>query len=158
MRGAPHSGFATLISRMSRTSSGVLGRPPRGLDFQRHQARNPARCHQMMVSGLRIFTAFNTLGSQVIEPRKHQTIDIADGHPLGRPTLQHIELMPKGENFGLQGCARPEQPGRGVPRPARFFGRGASSELCRTGCSYGAAASFAPWSARCPVASPLPTI
>jgi hypothetical protein len=23
--------------------------------------------------------------------------------------------MPKGENFGLQGCARPEQPGHGVP-------------------------------------------
>jgi hypothetical protein len=32
-----------------------------------------------------------------------------------RPTPQHIELMPKGENFGLQGCARPEQPGHGVP-------------------------------------------
>jgi hypothetical protein len=23
--------------------------------------------------------------------------------------------MPKGENFGLQGCAQPEQPGHGVP-------------------------------------------
>jgi hypothetical protein len=51
----------------------------------------------------------------VIEPRKHQAIDIADGNPLGRPTPQHIELMPKGENFGLQACARPEQPGHGVP-------------------------------------------
>jgi hypothetical protein len=50
MRGALHSGFATLISRMSwRISSGVLGRPPRGLDFQR-QARKPARCHLMMLS------------------------------------------------------------------------------------------------------------
>jgi hypothetical protein len=37
MRGAPHSGFATLISR----------------------ARKPARCHLMVVSGLRIFTASN---------------------------------------------------------------------------------------------------
>jgi hypothetical protein len=27
----------------------------------------------------------------VIEPRKHQAIDIADGYPLGRPTPQHIE-------------------------------------------------------------------
>jgi hypothetical protein len=42
------------------------------------------------------------LGSQVLEPRKHQAIDIADGNPLGRPTPQHIELMPKGKNFGLQ--------------------------------------------------------
>ena len=58
MRGAPHSGFGTLISQMSwRISPGVLGRPPRGLDFQRHQARKPARCHLMMVSGLRIFSA-----------------------------------------------------------------------------------------------------
>jgi hypothetical protein len=65
MRGAPHRGFATLISRMSwRISSGVLGRPPRGLDFQRHQARNPARFHLMMVSGLRIFTASNTSGAR----------------------------------------------------------------------------------------------
>jgi hypothetical protein len=38
--------------------------------------------------------------------RKHQAIDIADGYPLGCPTPQHIELMPKGENFGLQGRAR----------------------------------------------------
>jgi hypothetical protein len=53
------------------------------------------------------------LGSQVIEPRKHQAIDIADGNPLGRPTPQHIELMPKGENFGLQGRAT------GTARPRR---------------------------------------
>jgi S-ribosylhomocysteine lyase LuxS involved in autoinducer biosynthesis len=58
------------------------------------------------------------LGSQVIEPRKHQAIDIADGNPLGRPTPQHIELMPKGENFGLQGSARPEEPSHGMPANA----------------------------------------
>jgi hypothetical protein len=36
IRGAPHSGFAALMSRMSRRmSAGVFGRPPRGRDFQR---------------------------------------------------------------------------------------------------------------------------
>jgi hypothetical protein len=36
IRGAPQSGFAILISRMSwRTSTGVLRRPPRGRDRQR---------------------------------------------------------------------------------------------------------------------------
>ena len=67
--------------------------------------------------GLRLedFHYVQHLGSQVIEPRKHQAIDIGDGYPLGRPTPQHIELMPKGENVGLQGCARPEQPGHCVP-------------------------------------------
>ena len=68
-------------------------------------------------AGLRLedFHYVQHLGSQVIEPRKHQAIDIGDGYPLGRPTPQHIELMPKGENVGLQGCARPEQPGHCVP-------------------------------------------
>jgi len=28
---------------------------------------------------------------------------------------QHIELMAKDENFGLQRCARPQQPGHCVP-------------------------------------------
>jgi hypothetical protein len=66
--------------------------------------------------GLRLedFHRVQHLGSQLIEPRKHQAIDIADGNPLWRPTSQHIELMPS-ENFALQGCARPEQPGHGVP-------------------------------------------
>jgi hypothetical protein len=88
VRGAPHSGFDTLISRMSwRISSGVLGRPPRGLDFQRQQARNPARCSD---DGLRLedFHRIQHLGSQVIEPRKHQAIDVSDADPLGRPTPQ----------------------------------------------------------------------
>jgi hypothetical protein len=36
MRGAPHSGLATLISRINcRISAGTPGRPQRGLDFQR---------------------------------------------------------------------------------------------------------------------------
>ena len=67
--------------------------------------------------GLRLedFHRVQHLGSQVIQSRKYQAIDIADGNPLGRLTPQHIELMPKGENFGLQGCARPEQLGHGVP-------------------------------------------
>src|SRR5258707_10212438 len=36
IRGAPHSGLAMLISRISRRiSTGTIGRPPRRLDFQR---------------------------------------------------------------------------------------------------------------------------
>jgi hypothetical protein len=65
MRGAPHSGLATahLTNELANLIR-FLGRPPRGLDFQRHQARNPARCHLMMVSGLRIFTSSNTPGAR----------------------------------------------------------------------------------------------
>src|SRR5258708_830790 len=43
--------MARLISRMScRISSGVFGRPPRGLDFQRQYARKPARCQRIGVT------------------------------------------------------------------------------------------------------------
>jgi hypothetical protein len=56
--------------------------------------------------GLRLedFHRVQHLESEVIEPRKYQAIDIADGNPLRRPTPQHIELMPKGENLGLRGA------------------------------------------------------
>src|SRR3984893_11423780 len=43
MRGAPQSGFAMLISRISfRISSGTICRPPRRLDFQHQYNRKPA--------------------------------------------------------------------------------------------------------------------
>ena len=60
--------------------------------------------------GLEDFHRVQHLGSHVIEPGKRQAIDIADGNPLGRPTPQHIEGMPKGENFGLQGCVGRNSP------------------------------------------------
>ena len=53
--------------------------------------------------------------NQPIEPGKHQSIDIADGHPLWRPPSQHIDLMSKDEDFGLQRGARPEQSDHGAP-------------------------------------------
>src|ERR1700704_5559505 len=47
IRGAPHSVFTMLISRISRRiSSGTVGRPPRGRDFQRQYDLNPARCRR----------------------------------------------------------------------------------------------------------------
>jgi hypothetical protein len=46
-----------------RISSGVFGRPPGGLDFQRHQARKPARCQRIIVSGLTMVRASSTLGA-----------------------------------------------------------------------------------------------
>jgi hypothetical protein len=44
-------------------SSGVFGRPLRGLDFQRQYARKPARCQRITVSGLTIFKASSTPGA-----------------------------------------------------------------------------------------------
>ena len=50
--GAPQSGLARLISRISRRiSSGTLGLPARRRDFQRQKERKPARCQWITVSG-----------------------------------------------------------------------------------------------------------
>ena len=64
MRGAPQSGLARLISRISRRiSGGTLGLPARRLDFQRQKERKPARCHRIIVSGRTIVTASRTVGA-----------------------------------------------------------------------------------------------
>jgi hypothetical protein len=52
MRGAPQSGLAKLMSRISRRISGrTCGRPPCPLDLRRQNDRNPARCQPITVSG-----------------------------------------------------------------------------------------------------------
>src|SRR6202045_2255411 len=65
MRGAPQSAFARLISPMSvRSSAETFGLPTRLRDRQRQNARNPARCQRMMVSGRTIATTSRTDGNQ----------------------------------------------------------------------------------------------
>src|SRR6266481_2320450 len=71
IRGAPHSGLAMLISRISlRTFGGTVGRPPPRLDFQRQYDLNPARCHFMTVSGFTIARAFRIVGANRYSPAK----------------------------------------------------------------------------------------
>ena len=47
-------------------------------------------------------------GSQAIKPDKYKAIDPAEGHPLRRSTAQHIELVAKNKDFGVQCRPRPE--------------------------------------------------
>ena len=64
MRGAPQSGLARLISRISRRiSGGTLGLPARRRDFQRQKERKPARCHRTTVSGSTIVRASRIRGA-----------------------------------------------------------------------------------------------
>jgi hypothetical protein len=52
IRGAPHSGFSTLIRRIkARSAALICGRPPNGRDFRRQHRRKPARCQRTSVSG-----------------------------------------------------------------------------------------------------------
>ena len=56
-----------------------------------------------------------------IEPGKHQTIDVAEDYPPRRFTPQHIELVPKNKDFGLQRSPRPEQSDDSAPdQPAEI--------------------------------------
>lgn len=52
-----------LIRRIKRrTSTGILGRPPRERDFQRQYSWKPIRCHRTMVFGLTMTAAFSSDG------------------------------------------------------------------------------------------------
>ena len=55
------------------------------------------------------FQRVQHLRSQTIQPGKHQPINVAESHSLRRSAPQHIELVPKNKDFGLQRGPRPEQ-------------------------------------------------
>jgi hypothetical protein len=46
--------------------------------------------------------------SQTIEPGKHQAINVAESHSLGRSAMQHIELVSKEQDLRMQRSPRPE--------------------------------------------------
>ena len=71
------------------------------------------------------FQRVQNIRIQPIKPGKHPTIDVAENYPLSRFTPQHIELVPKDKDFGLQGSPRPEQPDDSAPdQPAEIAHRG----------------------------------
>src|SRR5260221_7162290 len=97
IRGAPHSGLAMLISRISlRISGGTVGRPPRRLDFQRQYDLKPARCHFITVSGFTIASAFRTVRANRYSPAK-----IKRSMALKMPLVEHDNVgqdTPAGSN------------------------------------------------------------
>src|SRR5260370_7124902 len=62
--GAPHSGLAMLISRISlRISVGKVGRPPRRRDLHRQYDLNPAPSHFITLSAFKTPNAFSTVAA-----------------------------------------------------------------------------------------------
>src|SRR6516164_2832346 len=53
--------------------------------------------------------------SHTIEPRKHQAVNVAEGQSLRRFAPQHVELVSKDKDLGLQRSPRPEQSDQGAP-------------------------------------------
>src|SRR5258707_9836960 len=102
MRGAPQSGLARLMSRINlRISSGILGLPPRRLDFQRQNSRNPARCQRTTVSGRTMDSVYNAR-NQAIQPNEDQSVESAEHKSLPGSAPQHIDLLPENQDFRLK--------------------------------------------------------
>ena len=67
-RRSPQWVYDAHLSDQPRISSGTVGRPPRGRDFQRQYDLNPARCQRTMVSGFTIANASRALGNNRYRP------------------------------------------------------------------------------------------
>src|SRR5271155_5066411 len=105
MRGAPQSGLAILMSRMSsRVACGVPGRPPSPAPIGSETGAVPTD-HRLRLED---FQRIEHLRSQTIEPGEHQAINVAESHSLGRSAMQHIELVSKEQDFSMQRSPRPE--------------------------------------------------
>jgi hypothetical protein len=105
MRGAPQSGLARLIFRISRRiSGGTLGLPARRRDFQRQKEQKPARCHRTTVSRSTIVRASRIRGAIRYRQTKIRRSKLLK---TGR---QHIQLMAQSEYLCLERSLRPIQP------------------------------------------------
>src|SRR6476620_240127 len=91
IRGAPHNGFAMLISRINwRSSSDTAGRPGRRLDFQRQYDRKPARCQRITVSGRMMASASQVFGHN---PQTQPRTNLSLAENGNRPTLPRRSTM-----------------------------------------------------------------
>src|SRR5258708_4545760 len=110
IRGAPHSGLAMLISRISSRISGVtVGRPPRRRDFHRQYDLNPARCHLITVSGFTIAKAPSTFGAKRYKPANIRRVKLPDGRRFGDWPPHHVRLRRQNGFFTLKRDPRPDR-------------------------------------------------
>jgi hypothetical protein len=57
----------------------------------------------------------------MIEPRKHQAVNVAEGQSLRGFAPQDIKLVSKDKDLSFQRCPRSEQPDQGAPnQPAKI--------------------------------------
>jgi hypothetical protein len=98
LRGAPQSGFSTLIHRINtRSSVSICGRPPRGRDFQ----RQPALCQRTSVSGRMIVRTFRIAGNRRYS-WKEPAIMVREPNATTRPAPQdNQKLMSKHRVLGF---------------------------------------------------------
>ena len=110
IRGAPHSGLAMLISRISRRiSTATVGRPERGRDFQRQYNLKPARCHRIHCVRSHDCQCIIHLRKQSADASQYQSVNRDETGALGTSSPQHIDLLAQHQNFCLKRNSRPQQ-------------------------------------------------
>src|SRR5262249_680931 len=110
IRGAPHSGLAMPISRISRRiSTGTFGRPERGRDFQLPIRSEPGT--MPTDDSLRLHNRQRIEGTwhQTIEANKNQAIHDTQGQSLRQMPSLDVKLMTKDQDLSFQRGSRPEQ-------------------------------------------------
>ena len=106
-----------------RISSGVFGRPPRDLDFQRQGSEADAVPAQQRLRPYNLQSVQDP-GSQAIEPNKQQPVNAAEGQSLWGFAPQDVELVSKNKDFSFQCSPRLEQPDQDAPdQPAKIAHR-----------------------------------
>ena len=110
IRGAPHNGLATLISRIRvRISKGVFGRPAARSGFpapERAKSSPMPADHRLRLDNRQ---GIQGAGRQAIQPHKEQPISVAEDQPFRSFPSQHVELVAQGDDFRLQISPRSEE-------------------------------------------------
>ncbi len=133
-----------------RISSGIFDRPPRGLDLKRQQARKPARCQRITVSGLTTVNASSVVGTSRDSQTSNKRSMLLNAGLFGDLSPQHVDLLAKYQNFRLKPRSRPEQSGeRASQRQRKIDHRARASpdsplRATRMGFSIGTGPTIAP--------------
>ena len=107
-----------LISRISRRiSTGTVGRPERGRNFQRQYDVNPTDDSLRLRDRQRIEDTWH----QTIQPNKDQAIQGTEGQSLRQTPSLDVKLMAKDQDLSFQRDPRPEQQDQHRPDQAASF-------------------------------------
>src|ERR1700694_6032104 len=108
--GAPHSGLAMLISRISRRiSTGIIGRPPRRLDLPAPVGSEPGTMPADKGVRLDDRQRIANFRVQPVETNEYHSVDGAEGEFLWSSSPQNVDLLPQRPNLCLKHYPRPDQ-------------------------------------------------
>jgi hypothetical protein len=110
MRGAPQSGLAMLISRITwRISAEALGQPPRDSRFPAPIGPKAGAMPADHGIGLDDLQGVKNARRQRVKTSEHHPVEAREHNTFRCPAAEHIHLVPEHQDLGFQRCPRPEQ-------------------------------------------------